>query len=263
MTKPLLQATGISYHYTDSNWQLTNIDIEMHTGELLGIIGPNGAGKSTLLKILAGVIPTQHGKIKLIEQNLKKMPRRQIAKIMGYLPQSISSMFDYRVEQIVAMGRFAHLGPMGFTSENDIKIINQCLEHTDTIGLKDRMFSHLSGGERQRVLLAGVLAQQPQVLLLDEPTTGLDIHHQGAFFSLLRKLANQGLAIAVVTHDLNLASQACDRLVLMHKGQKIKDDNIHAVINKETLGPVYHHSILIAQLPHSDRPMVLPQINNE
>lgn len=257
-TDTLLKIDSVDYSYDGSLWQLTNISLELHSGEIIGIIGPNGAGKSTLLKIAAGTIQPKAGNITLCGRELHDMSRREIAAQMGYLPQQVTPTFDYSVEEIVAMGRYCHLRGAGFLAHEDIKVIERCMSETETTAYRDRKMSHLSGGERQRVLLASVLAQQPQVLLLDEPTTGLDLHHQSSFFSLLSLLAKSGMAIAVVTHDLNLAGLFCDRLVLLERGLMVKDADVAEVLNQKVLESVYCGSILVGRHPQCDKPTVLP-----
>lgn len=256
--KILLEIDKVRYGYGSDSWLLRDISLNVAPGELLGIIGPNGAGKSTLLKIAAGVLHAQSGNVVLGGKILSGLSRREIARQMGYLPQSITSTFDYRVEEVVAMGRFAHLLGAGFLGDKDLEIVEQCMERTETTAYRKRHLSHLSGGERQRVLLASVLAQQPEILLLDEPTTGLDMHHQVSFFSLLCDLSAKGMAIAVVTHDLNLAAMFCTRLFLMCDGGVVRSGSVEEVINQEVLDDVYRQSVYVGSHPMNGRPMVLP-----
>ncbi len=258
MNSSLLDVRHASYSYPPDAWQLHDVSFELGAGQILGIIGPNGAGKSTLLKIAAGILPCAGAQIRLAGQDLHCLSRRRVAQTLGYLPQNVSSIFDYSVQQVVAMGRFAHLAGAGFLSPQDNGIIEECLEQTETAAYRHRPLSHLSGGERQRVLLASVLAQQPRLLLLDEPTTGLDLHHQVAFFSLLAQLASQELAVAVVTHDLNLAGAYCDRLLLLSAGRRVTEGSVEAVIASDVLGPVYRESVHIGRHPLTDKPIVLP-----
>ncbi len=254
----LLETEGVSYDYGSDGWRLNEVSLRVSGGELLGVIGPNGAGKSTLLKISAGVLHAHSGRVLLGGKKLSNLSRREIARQMGYLPQNVSSTFDYRVEEVVAMGRFAHLSGAGVMQARDREIVEDCLERTETAVYRHRHLSHLSGGERQRVLLASVLAQQPKLLLLDEPTVGLDMHHQVSFFSLLADLASKGMAVAVVTHDLNLAAMFCTRLILMRDGKIFRGGSVEEVISQEVVGEVYRQSAYVGVHPVSGRPMVLP-----
>lgn len=258
MTKPYLTMNDISFSYSQTDWALRGISHQLAPGTILGIIGPNGAGKSTLLKIAAGIIKPETGQLTLMDQNLRKLSRRQIAGQLAYLPQNVTSTFDYTVEQVVALGRFPYLKGTGFLQSRDITIVNRCLADTDTEEFRLRPISQLSGGQRQRVLLASVLAQQPQVLLLDEPTNGLDLYHQATLFSLLRNLAQQGMAITVVTHDLNLAALFCDQLLLLQDGSIIKQGSVEQVICQEVLAPIYGETIRLIRDPQTNRPIVLP-----
>ena len=258
MSNSLLEIENISYTYTQTEWQLRDISLQVKAGEVMGIIGPNGAGKSTLLKIAAGILKPDVGTIRLLDEPIHNLDRRHIARILGYLPQNVTSLFDYRAEEIVAMGRYAHAQGLGFLDHNDLAVTNRCLEQTETTEFRHRSLSQLSGGERQRVLLASVLAQEPKILLLDEPTTGLDLHHQVRFFELLAQQVRQGLAAVVVTHDLNLASLFCDGLVLMQAGKVIHQGTPTQVVQESVLAAVYPGNIHIDTHPIHGQPMVLP-----
>ncbi len=193
-----------------------------------------------------------------IRGTIRRMDRRWVARRLGYLPQDIESQFDYAVGEVVAMGRYAHLSGLGGFRPRDLEAVNWSLRATDTEGLRERRLSHLSGGERQRVFLASVLAQEPRVLLLDEPTRSLDIHHQVRFFLLLRELARSGMAVAVVTHDLNLAALYCDRLLLLHEGRPFCEGGVEEVLREEVVASVYGSEIVMGQHPQSGRRIVLP-----
>lgn len=258
MSDALLNLDAISYGYGANAWCLHDVSLALRPGEVLGIIGPNGAGKSTLLRIAAGTVQPDGGRVMLDGRDIKRIARRSVARTLGYLPQHVSSTFDYRVEEVVAMGRYAHLRGAGFLRAGDLEIIERCLELTETKAYRDRPMSQLSGGERQRVLLASVLAQQVEVLLLDEPTTGLDLHHQVSFFDLLSRLARKGIAVATVTHDLNLAGLYCDKLLLLRNGRALRQGPVGEVIRSDVLADVYPGDICISRHPQCDKPVVLP-----
>jgi iron complex transport system ATP-binding protein len=258
MSDHLLNLEQVSFHYPGDAWKLSDISLQVRPGQLMGIIGPNGAGKSTLLKIAAAILQPSGGTVHLDGTDIFSLSRRRVADQLAFLPQNVSSTFQYSVGEIVAMGRYPHLKGAGFLTAGDVKVIDQCLEQTETASLRDRMLGQLSGGQRQRVLLASVLAQQPRVLLLDEPTTGLDLYHQSAFFDVLKNLNNQEIAVAVVTHDLNLASLYCDDLFLIHEGRQIKQGRPAEVIAQVVLDPIYRYRIRVIRDSESDRPIVLP-----
>jgi len=258
MNKELLTIKGVTYQYPGSSWRLSESSLFIGKGQIKGIIGPNGSGKSTLLKIAASVIAQKSGKVEFEGQDLSAMSHKKRARLVGYLPQHIQSHLDYIVEEIVAMGRFAHLPGAGFMRPEDIDVIEKCMDQTNTNQVRHRRFSRLSGGEKQRVLLASVLAQEPGVLLLDEPTSAMDLHQQVNFFSMLAKLVDKGMAVVAVTHDLNLASVFFHRLVLMNQGKIVLEGAGEQILNSQLLDKTYGPGIEILTHPVSGRPVVLP-----
>jgi iron complex transport system ATP-binding protein len=263
VTDPILKAEQVIFSYGNGNWNLGPVSIELVTGQFTAIIGPNGSGKSTLLKIAAGLIKPDTGKVLLINQNLSRMNRRQIAKTAGYLPQNVTSSFDHTVHEVVAMGRYPHINAWKSLSDADNNVIEECLKMTETAEFRNRKLNHLSGGERQRVFLASVLAQEPALLLLDEPTTGLDIHHQTAFFQLLKSLAAKNITIAVVTHELNLAAMFCDHLYLLYNGKLEQAGSAEKVLQPNTLKNVYGQNLILSKHPATGTPVVLPASDSE
>jgi len=254
---------GVTYSYPESEWELHETDLAVQHGEIVGIIGPNGSGKSTLLRIAAGIIKPRGGRVLLNDKDLARQSRREIARSLGYLPQGVTSEFDYTVEEIVAMGRFPHVEGAGYLQQRDITVIEKALEATEMLEYRERHVSRLSGGERQRVFLASILAQEPEGLLLDEPTSALDIHHQVAFFKLLAELAGRGIGVAVVTHDLNLAAAFCTRLVLMAGGRITCEGDATQVIREDTLRRTYGEDLYVHSHPQTSGPIVLPRIGDE
>ncbi|MBN2064884.1 MAG: ABC transporter ATP-binding protein [Sedimentisphaerales bacterium] len=257
MKDTLLKLDNIHFGYNPSGLQVKDVSLALTAGELTGIIGPNGAGKSTLLKIAAGIITPRLGKVILTGDDMSKIDRKQIALKLGYLPQHINIVPGYTVEQVVAMGRYSHLNGLGFVGKSDIAAIETAMADAGVTQFRDRNIECLSGGEQQRALLGSVLAQEPEILLLDEPTTGLDLHHQSAFFSLLARQAQNGKAVMVVTHDLNLAAKYCDRLILMYEGEMLTDGTPEAVITPEYITRAYHQDIIITSHPQTGKPVVL------
>jgi iron complex transport system ATP-binding protein len=258
VSETLLTCTDLGYRYPGSAWQLTGIDLTMASGDLLGIVGPNGSGKSTLLKLAAGILKPHAGQVLLRGQALARHSRRDIARLLGYLPQNVNPSYDHAVSDVVAMGRFCRRRGLGFGGPDDQVVIDRCLTLTETERFAQRPLSQLSGGERQRVFLASVLAQEPEVLLLDEPTTGLDLHYQVGFFQRLSRFASDGLAVAVVTHDLNLAAQFCDKLLLLQDGSIAAFGPVAQVMTADRLGALYGPDLLVSSHPHNGRPVVLP-----
>jgi len=260
MTDEVLQLEEVTASYEDTSWRMRPVSLDVGPGAMTAIIGPNGSGKSTLLKVAAGIIAPESGRALLLGRDFSGYARKEVARILGYLPQQILPTFDYTVEEVVAMGRFPHLTGMGFLSLEDLRTIKRCMEQTETRSYRRRALSHLSGGERQRVYLASILAQQPRLLLLDEPTAALDIHNEAGFFRLLRRLLPAGMAVCVVTHNLNAASLYCDRLFLMSRGGRVSEGPAEEVIQPEILSAVYGESVVVQKDPRSGRPIVLPVV---
>jgi iron complex transport system ATP-binding protein len=235
----LLRADAITVR-RDENTLLQSVSFSVAAGELVGLVGPNGAGKSTLLKAIGGLWTDVGGEVTLLGQPLRRYSTRQIARIVAHVPQITALDFAFTVEQIVMMGRSPHLGRFEIETGRDREIVQSALERTDTAHLSARLINTLSGGERQRVLIARALAQQPRVLLLDEPTANLDVQHQLGVLDLLRRLVAQDrLGAAVAVHDLEMAARYCDRLVMLHHGTVLAEGTPEAVLAPDLLAEVY------------------------
>ena len=258
MSDPLLRFDAVTYQYRDAAWRLDAVSLDVRAQEVLAVIGPNGSGKSTLLRLGAGVLRPRSGRVALDGREMAALSRRAVAASLGYLPQKVASEFDYRVEEVVAMGRFPHLAGAGFLSASDLAVVDRAMAATEIEPFRQRPLSHLSGGECQRAFLASVLAQEPRVLLLDEPTASLDLHHQVRFFGLLRRLSAQGMAVMVVTHDVNLASLYSDRVALLRGGRLVEDGPPEAVLRAEVLQATYGSEVVLDRHPLTQRPIVLP-----
>jgi len=259
--KPFLALRGIRFRYPrEENWTCSVDAFEVTPGEIVAVLGPNGSGKSTLLKIAAGLLRPTEGDVRLDNAPITDLSRRDIAARLGYLPQSLTPWFDYSVHEIVRFGRYPYLGLGGRFCSEDHQAVQNALTATETTALTARIFSHLSGGEKQRVLLASVLAQQPQLLLLDEPTSSLDIHHRVSFFRLLRKLTRRGIGVGVVTHDVNMASLFADRLFLLKNGAVAAQGAPVDVITQARLDTVYGPELMLQAHPQTAAPVVLPSL---
>jgi iron complex transport system ATP-binding protein len=255
---PVLVLKNISHRYEESGWSLHVPLLEIKKSEFVGIIGPNGAGKSTLLQIAAGVLRPDGGSVLLNGRSLSSTARRITARTLGFLPQELTSASDYSVEDIARMGRYPYLKGLGGLSGADERAVDRSLALTDLIDFRRRRLSQLSGGERKRAFLSSVLAQEPEIMLLDEPTGALDIHRQVQFFRLLRELADTRMGIVVVTHDLNLASLFSDRLVLLSGGRPFCSGLPAEVLRSSVLTEVYGKDIYVGTHPQVNKPIVLP-----
>ncbi|HEY8428303.1 MAG TPA: ABC transporter ATP-binding protein [Sandaracinaceae bacterium] len=199
------------------------ISIALARGEVVGLLGPNGAGKSTLLRAAAGVLPTRAGVVRLDGVALASLTRRDIARKLAWLPQAQGTELPYSAREIVAMGRLPHLGALEPPRAADRAAIEEAIGATGIEALADRPFPALSEGEKQRVLLARCLAQQPRVLLLDEPTASLDVRHAWSLLRVVRDRARAGAAVLAAVHDLALAARACDRVIVIDGGEIVSE----------------------------------------
>jgi iron complex transport system ATP-binding protein len=215
------------------------VDLFLRAGEVAAVLGPNGAGKSTLMRGLAGLQAPSRGRVRLNGASLAGMRPEVRARQLGYLPQAANVHWPLTVERVVALGRLPHLGPWQRLRPEDAYAVDRALAATGVEDLRGRVVTELSGGERARVLLARVLAGEPDILLADEPVAGLDPYHQVHFMELVREYAGEGRTVALVMHDLNLAARFCDRLFLMDQGRLVAEGAAHQVLDPEHLSDVF------------------------
>ncbi len=254
-----LAARGVSFAWErGESPAVDGVDLRVGRGELVAVVGPNGAGKSTLLGLLSGWLTPRSGSVELEGKALDRWPARERARRLALLPQDAAPLYDLTVAEVVAMGRHPHRGAWAPLDARDRRVVAAVLAATDTRGLRHRRFATLSGGERQRVLLASVLAQEPAVLLLDEPTASLDLHHGAEVFRQLGRAAREGTGVLAVTHDLNLAALFADRVVLLARGRVAVEGAPSDVLTEEILRRVYGPELVVVDNPASGRPAVLP-----
>jgi len=238
---------------------LKEVSFVVDIGEIVGIIGPNGSGKTTLLKILSRTLAPDSGTVRVLNNDVGDMHARELAREVAVVPQSSTIAFPFRVTEVVLMGRNPYLGRLPFETKRDRRIAVEAMRLTDTRDLADRRVTELSGGELQRVIIARALAQHPRILLLDEPTAHLDLHHQIAVYDILARLnAERNLTIMVVSHDLNLAAIHCERLMLLSQGRIVASGSASEVITAENLERVYGVDVPVARSPITGMPMVVP-----
>lgn len=257
MARLAIEVRGISCAY-DAVPALDGVTLHVAAGEMVGTVGPNGSGKTTLLRTLDALLQPVQGAVLLDGRDLRIMARRDVAAVIGVVPQHSPSGFGFTAQEIVAMGRAPHLHPLAGERGEDRAVVRHAMERTDTWHLRGRPLDSLSGGERQRVLLARALAQAPRILLLDEPTAHLDLRYQLEMMDLIRSLAHDGLAIVAALHDLNLAAQYCDRLILLDHGHIAAAGAPAAVLTPELLQAVYGAEVMVEPHPATGRPHVVP-----
>ena len=240
----LLRAHDVSFAYSGetagASLVLDRVSVEAERGAIVGLLGPNGSGKTTLLKILAGMLRPLSGSVTLGGASIGSLTRRALARQIAVVPQETHSTFDFTVLDIVLMGRYPHLGVFELEGPDDLEIAREALAATDTAALETRSFATLSGGEKQRVVIASALAQAANLLLLDEPTSSLDLAYQIETASLLRRLhVDRGATMVVSTHDLNFAAALCNRVVLLKRGRVIADGDTRTVLTAANIRAVY------------------------
>ncbi|MGQ9454683.1 MAG: ABC transporter ATP-binding protein [Armatimonadota bacterium] len=242
----------------DGGAVVRGVSIELAPRDFVGIIGPNGSGKTTLLRSMSRSLKPLSGTVELEGQNAYALSAREFARRVAVVPQDTAVVFDFTVLETVLMGRSPHLGRFSVESARDVGIACEALRLTGVFYLRDRSINALSGGERQRVMIARAIAQEPRVLLLDEPTSHLDISFQFEVMDLLRSLnRDRGITILVILHDLNLASQYCDRLYLMGAGEIQVAGTPEEVVTADNIRRVYGAEVWVRKNPVTQRPYVI------
>ena len=242
----MLSARNLTFGYPVRGWRgaaapvVRGVSFEVARRGRVGLLGPNGSGKTTLLKLLGGLLTPQSGHVTLDGTPLRSLRRTAVAQRLAMVPQDTHPAFDYTVLELVLMGRYPHLAAFEVEGPGDLAIAHEAMAATGTLEFASRLFTTLSGGERQRVGIAAALAQQADLLLLDEPTTSLDPGYQLEVVELLRQLHQQrGVALVVSTHDLNLAASVCDTLVLLRDGEVIASGPTRDVLTPDAIGRLY------------------------
>ncbi|GAA2104144.1 MULTISPECIES: ABC transporter ATP-binding protein [Brevibacterium] len=253
-----LRASGLSLTYGDRS-VISDLDLELEPGQITVIVGANGCGKSTLLKSLARLLAPAEGTVLLDGKSIHALPTKEVARVLGLLPQSPLAPEGIVVSDLVGRGRHPHQGLFARWTAADDEAVARALLRTGTADLAERPVDELSGGQRQRVWIAMVLAQQSALLLLDEPTTFLDVTHQVEVLDLLTDLnRSEGTTIVMVLHDLNLAARYADRLVAVHGGTVHAQGTSEEVLTEETVQQVFGLRSRVIGDPVSGRPLVLP-----
>lgn len=254
----MFEVKKVSVGY-NSKAVLRDVDFKVSSKDFLGIIGPNGSGKTTLLRVISKVLRPWSGEVIFQGKNIGQIANREIARQMAVVGQSRQDpIFPLSVKEFVLLGRTPYLRRFQLMeSERDLKIVQEVMGLTDTLGLEERCIEDLSGGERQRVVIAQALAQEPQVLLLDEPTAHLDIGHQIEVLDLIKRL-NEGenLTVLMVSHDLNLAADYCNRLILLKQGRIFQKGSPREILTYQNIEEVYETLVVVKENPVSSKPHV-------
>jgi len=254
----ILEMRDVTFRYPGVGRDaLHDVSLGVSSGELVALLGPNGSGKTTLVRVALGLQAPLAGSARIQDRAAAAWPRRELARVVGVVPQREDNLFPQRVRETVRFGRYPRLGAFGREREEDRVAVDRALERCDVAGLADRWLWTLSGGEYQRVRIARALAQEPQLLVLDEPTASLDLRHEMELFELVRRLVDQqGLAALLVTHDVNLASRFADRLLLLSDGDAVATGAPAEVLRRDQAESVFGWPVAVSSF--DDRPQITP-----
>ena len=243
-----ISAQNLTYE-VEGKTLLDGVDLQAERGQLVGLIGPNGAGKTTLLRTISGILRYRQGSIHLEGSDLMSMSPKDAAATLALVPQIAPYTYGFTSMELVLMGRYPHLGRFQIEGREDDRIAREAMRLTETEQFADRTLDTLSGGERQRVFVARALAQQPHILLMDEPTANLDILHQLKVLDLVRQLVDDGLTAVAAIHDLNMAARYCDKLVLLSGGRVLAEGSPNEVLRPETIESAFGVKSAVYQDP--------------
>jgi iron complex transport system ATP-binding protein len=256
-TGPMVDVRQVGFRYGRTA-ALDDVSFAARAGEFVGLLGPNGAGKSTLIRLVAGLVAPERGSVRLAGLDPAAAPRRAVARVCALVPQEPRVAWPFTVREAVMMGRAPRQGLLAVASRLDHGAVQGALEACDLVHLAARRLDALSGGERRRVFFARALAQEPRVLLLDEPTAFLDLGHQVAAMEMARVAARGGLCVVAVLHDLNLAADACDRLVVLSRGRVVAEGAPGEVLTAERVQEVWGVPVWRGENGATGAPVVLP-----
>ncbi len=252
-----IECDNVSFSY-NLDPVIQDLNFQFGKGHFYGILGPNGCGKTTLLNIIGGILKQNFGQIVIDEKNIKNLSPREIAKQLAFVKQFDYVDIDFTVEEIIMMGRYTHIERFSSESENDKEIVHDIIHKLKLEPLAKRKFMELSGGEQQKIMIARAMAQQGRILLLDEPTSHLDINYQIEFMELFNELVQEGIIVIAVLHDINLAAQFCDKVIFI-KDTNIKAfGNIEATITQKNIKEVYNVDVLVKKNPFTNSIYVSP-----
>lgn len=254
--KQHIEVKNLSHSYGDKN-VLSNISLSFSSGNFYSIIGPNGSGKSTFIKNISKIIAPGHGSVFIENLDICSINNKELAKIMAVIPQNLQIDYDFNVFDIVMMGRSPYKRRFEDFNIEDKKIVEKYMKITNTWSLKNKLITELSGGEVQRVIAARALSQETNIILLDEPTSHLDIQYQIEFLNIFRGIRKDRVIIAVL-HDLNLASIFSDEIILINDGQVLARGKPKEVITKENIKKAYNLSVEVLENPGNKCPYIMP-----
>jgi iron complex transport system ATP-binding protein len=260
---PLVEFDDVAFAYPqpershEGGFSLAGVSFAIEAGEVFGVIGPNSAGKTTLLRLLTRVVAAVRGEVRLDGRPIRHLAHAELARQIAVVPQDAPRPFPFSVEQLVLMGRYPHAPARFFESDADRAQATAAMEATGVLHLAALPLEQLSGGERQRAMLARALAQQPRLLVLDEPTSHLDLRYQAETAALLQRVnGERGMTVLLVSHDLNLTAEVCDRLLLLGRGRIARVGSPAEVLQRDVLEEVFGCAVVVDVNPKSGRPVI-------
>jgi iron complex transport system ATP-binding protein len=255
----MIRATGVELRYPRTTTAaVVDATFEAASGRITAIVGPNGSGKSTIVRALLGRLSPTHGLLELDGRPIDALPRREVARQLSVVPQREEPVFPLAVREFIALGRFPHGGAFGALTPADLAAVERAVARADVAAFLGRRTDELSGGEWQRVRIARALAQGGRALVLDEPSTFLDVAHEMAVFELLDDLAREGQAVLLVSHQLNLVARFADHILLLHRGRVAAAGTPSEVMRGEVLERVYEWPLVVARDPAVGAPVLVP-----
>jgi iron complex transport system ATP-binding protein len=258
--KKILEINNASFSYNGNGNVFEDIDMSIKNSDVLCILGPNGTGKSTLIKCMNGLLKLNSGNIFLNDEDIYGMDKADLAKVMGYIPQSHHSTFSFSVFDVVLMGRAPHLSLTSVPGEKDFKIADKAIESLGISYLKDKTYTEISGGEKQLVLLARVLTQEPQILLLDEPTSHLDFGNQIRTLKVINRLSDQGLSVVMTSHYPDHAFLSSNKVAIMNNGSIMAMGEPESVVTEENMKRAYGIDVKVMDVDESRKACIPMQI---
>jgi iron complex transport system ATP-binding protein len=251
-----IQVEKLSFSY-DLKKVLEQVNMNIKKGSFFCIVGPNGSGKSTLLKVISSALKPQKGVVYLGSRDINHMKQRSIAKLLSFVPQNTSLEFDFKVSDVVLMGRYPYVNKLRGETREDLEIAEKAMQYTNTTHLRDRSFMELSGGERQRVILAQALAQEPEILILDEPVSHLDLQHQVEILNLIKKMCvDRKLTAITVLHDLNMASAYSDYIIMMKNGEVKLQGTPFETLTAPNIKEIFSTDVYVSVSPVGNKPYI-------
>jgi iron complex transport system ATP-binding protein len=257
MDEPIVSARGVDFSYYNG-LVLQDVSLSLASGSMTGLIGPNGSGKTTLVKMLCGLLKPKRGQVTLTGRDVLRLPRKEVARQIALVPQELNVPFDFTVYGMVMLGRTPYVHHLRGVAPHDVEIVQRMLRLTATERLAHRPYNELSGGEQQRVIIAMALAQEPRILMLDEPVVHLDVNHQIEILELIHRLNREtGLTVLATMHDLNLASLYFDRLVLLNEGRIAVSGTPGEVLREDIILRVFRAEVRVQPHPVRPRPQLV------